>query len=538
MGFGRNNFENFDSVEDDVTLPEPEEQNDFDYEQWEADLETEDYDEFATDRDLGKDEDEPETGDEPDDDFVNDIYNPDAVEVDSQDPPLKSPEADERDLEPDDFKDDLYDPDGVDVDEAAESGISEVNTVTEDPGEKDFTHDVYDHEGYYDNSAEHGGEDSSVPGEKRFEDYSSEELGELARTDPETARALNEKYQERVSAERLGMTPEEYRAHLQRIKDANNDDTSDRQSSETKNDIVSNNQEKIEVLNDNSTDLDDPDTSEKKVNRESEHWAKHGEMCKTAFDNASSVAEKDKYGNDYKELNQSEKQALSSDMKNHIDCIPKGERGNYRVPEPEKIKGVSQTPDGKFQLVENWKANCDGAKDGTREMEVVKAKDANGSPTYIDRIGSGNGNYFSPMNEYGEPYSLRERAIGDYLPEKNIEDNDSYHKYEVKQDFTRENFEAAIDKTYTDPDINAKKHRELEAYYKDASFSYDTNGHDGEAYRFIGDNPNGVKSGEIDNMFGTKENPDGGGKQYITPFKARELEEMGMIEEVKKEDYR
>lgn len=38
-------------------------------------------------------------------------------------------------------------------------------------------------------------------------------------------------------------------------------------------------------------------------------------------------------------------------------------------------------------------------------------------------------------------------------------------------------------------------------------------------------------------MFGTKDGPDGGGKQYIAPFNAKELQDMSMIKEVKKEDY-
>lgn len=238
MGFRRNNFESCDSVEDDVTLPEPDEKHDFDYDQWEADLATEDYDEFATDSDLDKEEDEPEGGDEPEDDFVNDTYNPDAVEVDSQDTSLESSEAVETGEEQDDFKDDLYDPDGVDVDDTCESSGPEIGTEAKDPGDKDFANDVYDPAGHYDSSTEQDVKDGSTSGEKRFEDYSSEELGELARTDPETARALNEEYQERVSADKLGMTPEEYRAHLQRIEDANGvDDNNDSNVSTRKADV-------------------------------------------------------------------------------------------------------------------------------------------------------------------------------------------------------------------------------------------------------------------------------------------------------------
>ena len=287
---------------------------------------------------------------------------------------------------------------------------------------------------------------------------------------------------------------------------------------------------------------DGKENSDSKVDsnktRESEHWKKYGEICNEAFKNSSAKIEKDTYGNDYKELTRKEKENLSSDLKEHINGIPKGNRGDYRIPEPEKIKGLSQNDKGETRLIEAWKPNSDGAKYGTRHMEIIRAKDENGNPTQIDRIGSNRGNYFSPMKENGEPYSVKERATGDYLPEKKIEDNDSYHKYEVKQDFTRENFEKAIDKTYTDLRENEFMKTELNKYYDDAIRKTKTKGHDGDAYKYEENCPNGVKSGEIDNMFGTKENPDGGGKQYIAPFNAKELEKMGMIEEIKKEDYR
>lgn len=32
------------------------------------------------------------------------------------------------------------------------------------------------------------------------------------------------------------------------------------------------------------------------------------------------------------------------------------------------------------------------------------------------------GNYLSPMKPDGTPYSLKERAIGDYLPEEKLEE--------------------------------------------------------------------------------------------------------------------
>lgn len=300
--------------------------------------------------------------------------------------------------------------------------------------------------------------------------------------------------------------------------------------------------------NDNELDVQNPENAEnpsdvdkeKNENREGELWSEQGKMAKDAFDSAEAPLEKDKYGNDYKPLTREEAQELSDKLKSQIDSVPKGEGGNYRVPETEKIKGVSVNDKGETRVVENWRDGTDGAKPGTRHMETVKATGEDGKPTVIDRIGGENGNYFAPMNSDGEPYSLKERATGDYLPNENIQDNDSYHPYEVKQDFTRENFEKAINDTYDDPDVREDKMDALNAYYNDATSDSYTNGHDGEKYcDCTPDQADGVKTGEIDQMFlhdGDEygKGTDGGGQQYITPFSAKELQEMGMIEEIRR----
>ena len=300
--------------------------------------------------------------------------------------------------------------------------------------------------------------------------------------------------------------------------------------------------------NDNELDVQNPENAEnpsdvdkeKNENREGELWSEQGKMAKDAFDSAEAPLEKDKYGNDYKPLTREEAQELSDKLKSQIDSVPKGEGGNYRVPETEKIKGVSVNDKGETRVIENWRDGTDGAKPGTRHMETVKATGEDGKPTVIDRIGGENGNYFAPMNSDGEPYSLKERATGDYLPNENIQDNDSYHPYEVKQDFTRENFEKAINDTYDDPDVREDKMDALNAYYNDATSDSYTNGHDGEKYcDCTPDQADGVKTGEIDQMFlhdGDEygKGTDGGGQQYITPFSAKELQEMGMIEEIRR----
>lgn len=275
-------------------------------------------------------------------------------------------------------------------------------------------------------------------------------------------------------------------------------------------------------------------------NYEKELYEEQGEIAKTAFNSADSISEKDRYGNDYKPLALNEARDLSDKLKTQINNVPNGKRGNYRVPEPEKIKGVSVNANGEARIIERWKDGTDGAQSGSRHMEVVKAIGENGKPTVIDRIGGENGNYFSPLSSQGEPFSLKERATGDYLPNPNIKENDSYHQYEIKRDFTRENFEKAIDATYDDSDEKEDKKDRLNAYYKDAVSDSYTNGHDGEKYSDLSaDKVDGIKTGIIDQMFlkdGDQygKGTDGGGIQFITPFNVKELKEMGMIEEILK----
>ena len=149
---------------------------------------------------------------------------------------------------------------------------------------------------------------------------------------------------------------------------------------------------------------------------------------------------------------------------------------------------------------------------------------------------SSSGNYLSPMKPDGTPYSLKERAIGDYLPEEKIEDNDSYHKYVAIMDFTRENFEEAINKSKLSSIDKEKLRIKLEMYYDDSEKVVNTidHRHEGEAYN-KDKKTDGVQSGEIDEMFIHEEgNTDGGAIQYITPFSVMELTEtLHMIDEVK-----
>ena len=249
---------------------------------------------------------------------------------------------------------------------------------------------------------------------------------------------------------------------------------------------------------------------------ESDHYKKLSGVGKEAFNNSGSkeVGE----GTPYKELSSSEKEDLSNKCKELINSIPKEERGNFRVPEPEKIKGVNS----EGRIIEAWKPNTDGAVEGSRHMETPQKGQV------IDRIGGDGGNYFSPIGEDGKPVSLKERAIGDYLPEKNITDNASYHAYEVQQDFTKENFQKAIEDSDLTPAEKNNMMSDLEDYYADCA-ALDSLQHPGDTYAEDEKTADGVKTGTIAPMF--KED-DGGATQYITPFSAAQLQKIGIIKEI------
>lgn len=261
------------------------------------------------------------------------------------------------------------------------------------------------------------------------------------------------------------------------------------------------------------------------------YYKRCNEIAKDAYEKSTALVETNEKGEHQKLLNYLEKDLLSKELQKQINDIPKGQRGDYRVPMPEKIKGIRIDKDsGQARIIEAWKPDTDGAKFGTREMCIIK------KGTILDRIGAPSGNYLSPMKPDGTPYSLKERAIGDYLPEEKIEDNDSYHKYVATMDFTRENFEEAINKSKLSSIDKEKLRIKLEMYYDDSEKVVNTidHRHEGEAYN-KDKKTDGVQSGEIDEMFIHEEgNTDGGAIQYITPFSVMELTEtLHMIDEVK-----
>ena len=244
-----------------------------------------------------------------------------------------------------------------------------------------------------------------------------------------------------------------------------------------------------------------------------------------AYKKSTAPVETNETGEFQKLLNYLEKDLLSKELQKQINDISKGQRGDYRVPMPEKIKGIRIDKDsGQARIIEAWKTDTDGAKFGTREMCIIK------KGTILDRIGSSSGNYLSPMKPDGTPYSLKERAIGDYLPESDITKNDSYHLYRTTMDFSRENFEMQIEKIFgKNLDKRNDLLQNLNRYYIDSKLKIHTDKHDGEVY-FKGNSENGIKTGEIDKMF---LDDDGGAIQYITPFNIEILRDLKMIEVLK-----
>lgn len=187
--------------------------------------------------------------------------------------------------------------------------------------------------------------------------------------------------------------------------------------------------------------LEQADSNSKTIDI-STYYKECNRIVNEAYKKSPAPVETNEKGEFQKLLNSLEKDLLSKDLQKQINDIPKGQRGDYRVPMPEKIKGIRiDKESGQARIIEAWKPDTDGAKTGTREMCIIK------EGTLLDRIGSPDGNYLSPMKPDGTPYSLKERTIGDYLPEDDIEKNDAYHLYKAKINFTRNNFEIAINKS-------------------------------------------------------------------------------------------
>ena len=149
---------------------------------------------------------------------------------------------------------------------------------------------------------------------------------------------------------------------------------------------------------------------------------------------------------------------------------------------------------GKYEVIYNW-ADGLGTVEGTREMKVL------GKDAVFDRVGSPYGKCVGEVGADGSCATVDQRSIPYYFEESDITKEPSYHRYVVKEDFTKDNIYKKIEET-------------VDEYYNKNTPYYGDN--DGLAY------------GEIAPMFdGT-----GGGYQYDMPLNMNQLIAIKMIEEI------
>ncbi len=224
------------------------------------------------------------------------------------------------------------------------------------------------------------------------------------------------------------------------------------------------------------------------------------------------------YKIDEGKLTETNKQKLVVDMKKIYDDADKCERGDVLVPENSKdVNSVyyNQYID-KYDVSYNWK-DIDTVIE-TRKMEILK------EGQQFDRVGPPTGRCTGAVGEDGSCASVKERSIPYHFNEKNITEEPSYHRYVVEQDFTEENLSSAIENSMYSDDKKIKMQENLKEYYRR---SRDKGYGDGD----------GLATGIIAPMFEETTGATGGGTQYDMPFNMKELEEIGMITEVSKDQY-
>ena len=150
----------------------------------------------------------------------------------------------------------------------------------------------------------------------------------------------------------------------------------------------------------------------------------------------------------------------------------------------------------------------------TREMTILKKGEQ------FDRVGPETGRCVGKVGEDGSCAKIEERSIPYYFSGDDIEKEPSYHRYEARQDFTRENMERAIEESSYSSKRKESMKRVLSRYYEKNSERY--------APELNTEEMDGLTTGEIAPMFGKP----GGGMQHDMPFNMEELKELKLIEEV------
>ncbi len=101
------------------------------------------------------------------------------------------------------------------------------------------------------------------------------------------------------------------------------------------------------------------------------NYAGQSQIVEDSFENASGNLKINKDGSLFKVLTDDEKIILTDKLKKYFDDIELEKRGDYRVPESEKVEGIKmiKNDDGSksYRIAEAWKKPpVDGAKNNTR----------------------------------------------------------------------------------------------------------------------------------------------------------------------------
>lgn len=130
-------------------------------------------------------------------------------------------------------------------------------------------------------------------------------------------------------------------------------------------------------------------------------------------------------------LTEAQKQSLVAELKKVYDSMPVVEKCDVLVPAnwqfiadhaicyDEVSSGVTV-----YDLLYKWPPN-DGFVGQPSKSTLSMDEE-------YDRIGSAKGKYLAPISETGKPASYLERALPYYIPEENICDSPSYHRYRVR----------------------------------------------------------------------------------------------------------
>ena len=135
--------------------------------------------------------------------------------------------------------------------------------------------------------------------------------------------------------------------------------------------------------------------------------------------------------------------------------------------------------------------------------------------TLIDRLGSEDGRYFSPLDVAKEPSSFSERALPYYFIGTEVKKEPSYHAYRAKLSFTFEDVKRKRQEIIEKSDLNV-----------DSKFFVET---------ILTEAPKGFIFGKVAPIGAFGEQGKGGGEQYRLYASAVELKKYGFIEDYKEE---